>query len=68
MIREELQAVQGPLKNRYRDDPEAAVVTMTAEGDLDSTSVSCSVRTGQALVKAGPASRHGWRRVVRMLG
>ena len=58
MIREELQAVQGPLKNRYRDDPEAAVVTMTAEGDLDSTSVSCSVQTGRALVEAGlhPAS------------
>ena len=53
MSREELQAVQTPLKNRYRDDPEAAVVTMTAEGDLDSTSVSCSVQTGRALVQAG---------------
>ena len=58
MSREELQAAQTPLKNRYRDDPEAAVVTMTAEGDLDSTSVSCSVQTGRALVEAGlhPAS------------
>jgi uncharacterized OsmC-like protein len=58
MSREELQALQTPLKNRYRDDPAAAVVTMTAEGDLDSTSVSCSVQTGRALVQAGlhPAS------------
>jgi uncharacterized OsmC-like protein len=58
MSREELQALQTPLKNRYRDDPEAAVVTMTAEGDVDSTAVSCSVHTGRALVEAGlhPAS------------
>ncbi|MGZ4194883.1 MAG: OsmC family protein [Solirubrobacteraceae bacterium] len=58
MSREELQALQTPLKNRYRDDPETAVVTMSAEADLDSTSVSCSVQTGRALVQAGlhPAS------------
>ncbi|MGN6170266.1 MAG: OsmC family protein [Solirubrobacteraceae bacterium] len=58
MSREELQALQTPLKQRYRDDPEAAVVTMTAEGDLDTTLVSCSVQTGRALVQAGlhPAS------------
>jgi uncharacterized OsmC-like protein len=58
MSREELQALQTPLKNRYRDDPEAAVVTMTAEGDVDAASVSCSVQTGRALVEAGlhPAS------------
>jgi uncharacterized OsmC-like protein len=58
MSREELQALQTPLKNRYRDDPAAAVVTMSAEGDVDATSVSCSVQTGRALVEAGlhPAS------------
>jgi uncharacterized OsmC-like protein len=58
MSREELQALQTPLKERYRDDPEAAVVTMAAEGDVDATSVSCSVQTGRALVEAGlhPAS------------
>jgi uncharacterized OsmC-like protein len=56
--REELQALQTPLKDRYREDPEAAVVTMTAEGDVDATAVSCSVQTGRALVAAGlhPAS------------
>jgi len=58
MSREELQALQTPLKDRYRDDPEAAVVTMTAEGGVDATAVSCSVQTGRALVEAGlhPAS------------
>jgi uncharacterized OsmC-like protein len=58
MSREELQALQTPLKNRYRDDPETAVVTMSAQADLESTSVSCSVQTGSALVQAGlhPAS------------
>jgi uncharacterized OsmC-like protein len=58
MSREELQALQTPLKTRYRDEPAAAVVTMTAEGDVDSASVSCSVQTGRALVEAGlhPAS------------
>src|SRR5207244_8143363 len=53
MGREELQALQTPLKDRYRDDPDAAVVTMSAEAELDSTSVSCSVQTGRALVQAG---------------
>ena len=58
MSREELQAVQAPLKERYREDPDSAIVTLTAEGELDSTAVSCSVQTGRALVEAGlhPAS------------
>jgi uncharacterized OsmC-like protein len=58
MGREELQALQTPLKERYREDAQAAVVTMTAEGDVDDTGVSCSVQTGRALVAAGlhPAS------------
>jgi uncharacterized OsmC-like protein len=53
MSREELQALQAPLKNRYRQDPDSAVVTMAAEAELDSTAVSCSVQTGRALVQAG---------------
>lgn len=58
MKRAELQAVQGPLKSRYRGDPTRAIVTLRAEADLDSTEVSCSVQTGRALVEAGlhPAS------------
>ena len=58
MRREELQAVQAPLKDRYRDDPGAAIVTLRAEAYLDFTEVSCSVQTGRALIEAGlhPAS------------
>ena len=58
MNREELRAVQGPLKARYRDDPAAARVLLRAEGRLGEASLSCSVDTGRALVEAGlhPAS------------
>jgi uncharacterized OsmC-like protein len=58
MQREELQAVQAPLKQRYRDDPGAGLVTLRAQADLDDTAVSCSVRTSRALIEAGlhPAS------------
>jgi uncharacterized OsmC-like protein len=58
MQREELQAVQAPLKDRYRADAEAGVVRLRADAELDSTAVSCSVQTSRALVEAGlhPAS------------
>jgi uncharacterized OsmC-like protein len=49
---DELRALQAPLKERYRAEPEAAVVTLTATGVLGD-GVSCSVRTGRALAKAG---------------
>ena len=49
---EELRAVQGPLKQQYRDDAAAARITLHAEGGLDA-GLTCSVQTGQALVKAG---------------
>jgi uncharacterized OsmC-like protein len=54
----ELKALQAPLKARYRDDPDAALVTLTATGTLAEESVACSVATGRALVEAGlhPAS------------
>ncbi len=52
MDREELKAVQTPIKQRYRDEPDAALITLEAEGELGE-GVSCSVRTGQALVAAG---------------
>ena len=49
-----LRAIQAPLKDRYRSDPTAAVITLEAEGQLDDPSgLSCSVQTGAALVKAG---------------
>jgi len=57
MDRDELRALQAPLKEQYRDEPEAATVTLTASGTLGD-GVSCSVQTGRALAEAGlhPAS------------
>jgi uncharacterized OsmC-like protein len=57
MRAEELRTLQAPLKERYREDPEAAVVTLTARGSLDD-GVACSVETGRAAAQAGlhPAS------------
>ncbi len=52
MNREELRAAQAPLKDLYRTDPSAALVTLRATGAL-SDNVSCSVETGRALVNAG---------------
>jgi uncharacterized OsmC-like protein len=53
MDRVELQAVQAPLKERYRSEPEAAQVTLTAAATLGAEGISCSVSTGRALVEAG---------------
>ena len=57
MQRDELRAIQTPLKERYAGEPEAALVTLTASGHLGE-GVSCSVDTGRALAEAGlhPAS------------
>jgi uncharacterized OsmC-like protein len=52
MRAEELRALQAPLKERYREDPDAAVVALSASGDLGE-GISCSVRTGAALAAAG---------------
>jgi uncharacterized OsmC-like protein len=54
---EQLREIQAPLKERYRENPEAAVVTLSAEGELGE-GVSCSVDTGRAMAEAGlhPAS------------
>lgn len=53
MDRDALRAAQAPLKDTYRADPEAAVVTLRASGELGGDGVSCSVETGRALVEAG---------------
>jgi uncharacterized OsmC-like protein len=52
MNSDELKAMQAPIKQRYRDEPEVAMITLHAEGRLGEN-VSCSVQTGQALVEAG---------------
>ena len=58
MDREELRATQGPLKERYREDAAAALITLRADGQLDDVQIACSVATGRGLVEAGlhPAS------------
>jgi uncharacterized OsmC-like protein len=53
MNADELREVQAPLKDRYRVEPEAAVITLHADGSLADSEVSCSVQTGHALVEAG---------------
>lgn len=57
MDRGTLKATQAPLKERYASEPEAAVVTLKASGNLGE-GISCSVDTGRALAEAGlhPAS------------
>ena len=48
-----LRELQAPLKERYRSDPDAAVVTLRAHGDLVDDKIACKVETGRALIEAG---------------
>lgn len=48
----QLRALQAPLKQKYRDDPDSAVVTLRASGRIGS-GVTCKVETGRAVVEAG---------------
>lgn len=52
MKSEELRALQAPIKQRYREQPEAALITLKAQGKLGE-GITCSVATGRALVEAG---------------
>jgi uncharacterized OsmC-like protein len=49
----ELKAMQAPLKGRYKEEPEAALITLKAEGEIGQGGLSCKVDTGRALVEAG---------------
>lgn len=49
---DQLRELQRPIKERYGSDPEAAHITLEAQGTLDDD-IACSVQTGRALVKAG---------------
>ena len=49
----ELRAMQAPIKERYKGDPDAALITLKAKGSLDDTSIACKVETGRALAVAG---------------
>jgi len=48
-----LRAMQAPLKERYKSDPQSAVITLRARGRLDDTAIACKVETGRAIAAAG---------------
>jgi uncharacterized OsmC-like protein len=52
MKSDELRAIQAPLKERYREQPETALITLKAQSRIDE-GITCKVETGRALVKAG---------------
>ena len=52
MDRDTLRALQAPLKEQYKTDPDAALITLSAKGSLGE-GISCSVETGRALAEAG---------------
>lgn len=52
MKSDELRSLQAPLKQKYKEDPQTAMVTLRAEGKVGE-GLSCSVQTGKALVEAG---------------
>jgi uncharacterized OsmC-like protein len=49
----ELRGMQAPIKERYKSDPQAAVITLKAKGTLDEAGIACKVETGRALAVAG---------------
>jgi uncharacterized OsmC-like protein len=53
MDSEALRKMQAPLKEQYRAEPDAAIITLKARGALDSQSIACKVETGRALAVAG---------------
>ena len=48
-----LRALQAPIKERYKADPKAGLITLRAKGALDDTGIACKVETGRALAVAG---------------
>lgn len=48
-----LRDLQAPLKSRYREEPESAVITLKAQGEIGQEGLACRVETGRALVEAG---------------
>src|SRR5215470_3436892 len=49
----ELRAMQAPIKERYKNDPKTAFITLKAKGTLDDSNIACKVETGRALATAG---------------
>ncbi len=48
-----LRAMQAPIKEKYKADPKAGMITLEAKGTLDDTNIACKVETGRALATAG---------------
>jgi uncharacterized OsmC-like protein len=48
-----LRELQAPLKEKYRNEPGAALITLKAKGDLADGAIACKVETGRALIEAG---------------
>jgi uncharacterized OsmC-like protein len=48
-----LRALQAPIKERYKTEPQAAFITLKAKGALDDANIACKVETGRALAVAG---------------
>src|SRR5262249_17971083 len=48
-----LRAMQAPIKDRYKSDPGAAMITLRAKGSIDDQNIACKVETGRALAVAG---------------
>src|SRR5436305_11705133 len=48
-----LRAQQAPHKERYKREPEAAVITLKAQGSIDEAKIACKVETARALAVAG---------------
>jgi len=49
----ELRAMQAPYKDKYKSDPDAAIITLKAQGSIDESKIACKVETGRALAVAG---------------
>src|SRR3954465_2867732 len=48
-----LRATQAPIKDRYKTDPKAALITLKAKGSIENEAIACKVETGRALAVAG---------------
>ena len=53
MDKEALRALQAPIKDKYRANPGAALITLKAQGSIDEQAIACRVETGRALAIAG---------------
>jgi uncharacterized OsmC-like protein len=49
----QLRATQAPIKERYKSNPRAAMITLTARGSIENEGIACKVETGRALAVAG---------------